>query len=76
MTMQVVIQVPFKEAKEADFGGFAFSVFAYNEPAEYAGGMDVKVGEIKYDDEILYDIVIGYPSDVQYRYRSFHQVRR
>ena len=57
-----------KEAMDADFGGFAFSVFAYDKPEDYAGGMDMKVGEIKKGEDTLYDIVIGYPSDVQYDY--------
>ncbi|MCR5234891.1 MAG: haloacid dehalogenase-like hydrolase [Lachnospiraceae bacterium] len=60
-----------REAREADFGGYAFSVYAYDEPSEYAGGMDKKVGEIKDGDRTLYDIVIGYPSDVQYDYTVY-----
>ncbi|MBR6485685.1 MAG: hypothetical protein IKT17_03240, partial [Lachnospiraceae bacterium] len=55
----------------ADFGGFAFSVFAYDKPEDYAGGMDMKVGEIKKGEDTLYDIVIGYPSDVQYDYVTY-----
>lgn len=62
-----------KEAKESGFGGFAFSVFAYEQPSEYAGGSDMKVGEIKKDDKTLYDIVIGYPSDVQYDYTKYEE---
>ena len=57
-----------KEAKEAEFGGFAFNVSAYKEPSEYAGGMDSKVGEYRAADGTLYDIVVSYPSDVQYDY--------
>ena len=60
-----------KEAKDAGFGGFAFSVFAYEKPSEYAGGMDMKVGEIRKDDKTLYDVVIEYPSDVQYDYTKY-----
>ena len=60
-----------KEAKEADFGGFAFAVYAYNKPGDYAGGMDEKVGEIVKDGETLYDIVLEYPSDVQYDYTKY-----
>ena len=60
-----------KEAKEADFGGFAFSVSAYKEPSEYAGGMDSKVGEFTADDGTLYDVVVSYPSDVQYDYTKY-----
>ena len=57
-----------KEAKEAEYGGFAFCVSAYKEPSEYAGGMDSKVGEFTSDDGTLYDIVVTYPSDVQFDY--------
>lgn len=57
-----------KEANEANFGGLAFAVYAYDNPKDYAGGMDMKVGEITDGDNVLYDIVIEYPSDVQYDY--------
>ncbi|MBO4374747.1 MAG: haloacid dehalogenase-like hydrolase [Lachnospiraceae bacterium] len=57
-----------KEAKEAGFGGHAFSVYAYEEPSDYAGGMSIKVGEIKGGDKTFYDIVMEYPSDVQFDY--------
>ncbi|MCR5508703.1 MAG: hypothetical protein K6F34_08440 [Lachnospiraceae bacterium] len=61
-----------KEAMEADFGGFVFSVYAYTDPSEYAGGMDMKVGEIISDDgETLYDIVRSYASDIQYDYTKY-----
>ncbi len=60
-----------REANEAGFGGHAFSVFAYEEPGDYAGGMDMKVGEIVKDGEVLYDIVVEYPSDVQYDYTKY-----
>ncbi|MCR5590833.1 MAG: hypothetical protein K6F73_04815 [Lachnospiraceae bacterium] len=60
-----------KEAKEAGFGGFAFDVSAFKDPAEYAGGMDVKVGEFTSSDGALYDIVVTYPSDVQYDYTVY-----
>ncbi|MBQ6966897.1 MAG: hypothetical protein IJP84_03230 [Lachnospiraceae bacterium] len=60
-----------KEAKEADFGGFAFGVAAYKEPSEYAGGMDSKVGEFTAADGTRYDIVVTYPSDVQYDYTKY-----
>ncbi len=60
-----------KEAEDAGFGGYAFSVYAYEEPSDYAGGMDEKVGEIRDGDKTLYDIVIEYPSDVQYDYQKY-----
>ncbi len=60
-----------KEAEDAGFGGYAFSVYAYENPSDYAGGMDEKVGEIKDGDKTLYDIVVEYPSDVQYDYEKY-----
>ncbi|MCR4807347.1 MAG: haloacid dehalogenase-like hydrolase [Lachnospiraceae bacterium] len=59
------------EANEAGFGGYAFSVYAYKDPSEYAGGLDMKRGEIKKGNETLYDIVVEYPSDVQYDYTKY-----
>ena len=60
-----------KEANEAGFGGFAFDVAAYENPSDYAGGMDNKVGELTTGDGTLYDIVIQYPSDVQFDYEKY-----
>ncbi len=60
-----------KEAKEADFGGFAFSVAAYREPSEYFGGMETKAGELTDADGNLYDITIHYPSEFQYDYVKY-----
>ncbi len=60
-----------KEANEAGFGGFVFSVDAYATPDEYAGGMDMKVGEIVKGDEVLYDVVRQYPSEVSYDYEKY-----
>ncbi len=57
-----------KEAKEADFGGFAFDVSIYEDPSGYVGDMTKKVGEFTDKDGKLYDVVISYPSDVQYDY--------
>lgn len=60
-----------KEANEAGFGGFVFSVDAYADPQDYAGGLDTKIGEIVKDDKVLYDVVTTYPTDVQYDYEKY-----
>ena len=60
-----------KEQHATEFGGFAFSVTAYREPSEYAGGMDFKVGEFTAKDGTLYDIVMEYPSDIQWDYEKY-----
>ena len=60
-----------KEAYEANYGGFIFDVFAYEKPSEYAGGIDMKIGEIVNGDKVLYDVVAGYPTDIQYDYNKY-----
>ena len=60
-----------KASKDAGFGGYAFDVAAYKNPDEYAGGMDKKIGEFTSADGTLYDIVVQYPSDVQYDYVTY-----
>ncbi len=60
-----------KEAMEDGFGGLAFTVFAYEDPSEYAGGIDTKVGEIVAGGKTLYDVVVEYPSDVQYNVEKY-----
>ena len=59
-----------KAANEAGFGGFTFSVEAYKEPSEYAGGMDMKVGEMTAADGTVYDVTRSYPSDMQWDYNK------
>lgn len=67
-TTDTSISVFDKEAADAGFGGFAFGVSLYHDPSEYAGGMDLKVGEFTAADGKLYDVAMSYPSDVQYDY--------
>lgn len=68
-TTKDTISVFHTESKEAGFGGFAFGIKAYKKPASHAmlpGG--VKIGELKRKRGRLYDIVLKYPTDVQYDY--------
>ncbi len=54
-------------SKEAGAGGMAFAVYAFKDPSDYAwmpGG--TKAGELTAADGTLYDIVLGYPTDVQW----------
>ncbi len=63
------ISVYDKAAKKAGFGGFAFAVRAYKNPSEHAmlpGGK--KIGELTDGKGTLYDMVLKYPTDVQYDY--------
>ena len=63
------LSVYHKDSEKAGFGGFAFGIKAYKNPAEHAvlpGSR--KLGELTDKNGILYDIVIKYPTDVQYDY--------
>ena len=58
-----------KESKKAGFGGFAFGIKAYKKPADHAvlpGSK--KIGELIDKKGTLYDMVLKYPTDVQYDY--------
>ena len=57
------------DSKNAGFGGFAFGIGAFKNPADHAelpGGK--KIGELRDKKGVLYDIVLKYPTDVQYDY--------
>ena len=63
------ISIFHKESQKAGFGGFAFGIKAYKNPADHAelpGGK--KIGELTDKNDFLYDIVLKYPTDVQYDY--------
>lgn len=63
------ISVFHKESEKAGFGGFAFGVKAYKNPSDHAnlpGGS--KIGELTDKKGNLYDVVLKYPTDVQYDY--------
>ena len=58
-----------KGSKKAGFGGFAFGIEAYKNPADHAmmpGGR--KIGELTDKDGVIYDMVLVQPTDVQYDY--------
>lgn len=63
------ISVFHKDSKYAGFGGFAFEIKAYKNPADHAvlpGSR--KIGELQDKKGNLYDIVLKHPTDVQYDY--------
>lgn len=63
------ISIYHKDSKKAGFGGFAFGIKAYKNPADHAvlpGSR--KLGELKDKRGNLYDIVLKHPTDVQYDY--------
>lgn len=63
------ISVFHKPSKDAGFGGFAFGIKAYKNPADHAvlpGSR--KIGELTDKQGTLYDMVLKYPTDVQYDY--------
>ena len=58
-----------KDSKKAGFGGFAFGIKAYKNPADHAvlpGSR--KIGELTDKKGNLYDVVLKHPTDVQYDY--------
>lgn len=68
------ISVFHKESKKAGFGGFAFGIKAYKTPAEHATlPGSKKIGELTNKRGTLYDVVIKYPTDVQYDYTKSPQ---
>lgn len=63
------ISIYHKKSKKAGFGGFAFGIKAYKNPADHAvlpGSR--KLGELVDKKGNLYDIVLKHPTDVQYDY--------
>ncbi len=64
-----------KESKIAGFGGFVFGIEAFKNPASHAtlpGGR--KIGELSDKKGVLYDIVLEYPTDVQFDYTKYSQI--
>lgn len=58
-----------KHSKKAGFGGFAFGIRAYKNPSDHAnlpGGK--KIGELVDKHGNVYDMVLKYPTDVQFDY--------
>ncbi len=62
------IDVFHKESKDAGFGGFELSVWAVARPKEYAGGPYEKIGELSNENAEIFDIVRGYPTEIQWDY--------
>ena len=68
------ISVYDKEAKESGFGGWAFTIEAYEDPADYSGIMERKIGELRAADGKIYDITVIYASDIQYNYEKYSDI--
>ncbi|MBQ8076631.1 MAG: hypothetical protein IJ237_11705 [Oscillospiraceae bacterium] len=65
------IHVYHAASKEADCGGYAFGLDLFAEPSDHAGMPGgQKIGELTTADDVLYDIVLSYPTDVQYDFSS------
>lgn len=63
-----------KASKKAGFGGFAFGIKAYEKPSDHAqlpGG--TKIGELTDKKGTIYDMVLKFPTDVQYDYTKSTQ---
>ena len=70
VTLDDQISVYFKEAKDAGFGGLVYFIKAYRSPDEYAGGPLEKIGELSDQNAEIYDIVKGFPTEVQWDYND------
>ena len=57
-----------KGSRDAGFGGFVFGIFTSEDPGASAGNMCLKIGELTAADGTLFDVLLRYPSDVQYDY--------
>lgn len=63
------IEIYHIDSKKAGFGGFAFGIKAYKNPADHATlPGSYKLGELRNRKGVLYDIVLKQPTDVQYDY--------
>lgn len=62
-----------KDFKNTEFGGFVFDVKLYENPFDYAGGLDMKVGEITINNK-LYDVVMSYASEIQWDYNEYEDM--
>lgn len=63
------IAIYHKASKKAGFGGFVFGVKVYKKPSDHAvlpGSK--KIGELTDKKGVIYDVVLKYPTDVQYDY--------
>lgn len=68
------IEIFDKASKKAGFGGFAFGIRAYKNPADHAAlPGSKKLGELIDTKGTLYDIVLKHPTDVQYDYTKSTQ---
>ena len=59
------ISVYDKESKDGGFGGHTFTIRACDDMSQY-GFIDKKIGELTAGDGTVYDMVLAYPTDVQY----------
>lgn len=62
-----------KASNEDGFGGYVFSVEAYGEPDDYAGGLGIKKGEIHTGDSI-YDVIVTEATDVEWDYEKYQEM--
>ena len=63
-----------KEQRDDGFGGYVFSVQTYAEPDQYAGGLDIKYGEMTDQDGQVYDVTVMEATDVQWDYEKYSEM--
>ena len=58
-----------RSSKKSGFGGFVFGIQLFKEPSEHATMPgSKKVGEFEDKNDVVYDVVLHQPTDVQYDY--------
>ena len=68
------ISVYDKEAKEGGFGGWVFTVTAYDEPFDYSGVQERKVGELRTSDGNVCDVTVTFAVDIRYDEEKYSDI--
>ncbi|MBR1623402.1 MAG: hypothetical protein IJ675_05775 [Pseudobutyrivibrio sp.] len=68
------ITIYHKKYKKDGFGGMAFTVWARELPSDMAGGPYEKRGELTDANGNKYEVVIGYPTELQWNYEESEEM--
>ena len=68
------LSVIYKEGEDAGYGGLEFYVWVREVTPDYAGGPQIKIGELVSADGKDYDVVVGYPSEVQWDFNKSYSM--
>lgn len=68
------LSVIYKEGEDAGYGGLVFYVWVREVTPDYEGGPQIKIGELVSADGRDYDVVVGYPSEVQWDFNKSYSM--